>query len=117
MRASIPAVSAPSRCAAKLPPDHRPSRALLVGRSSRAITAGHLQACLDEFTIRYNRRKTHGVGRLIARGVLQKIVRVPLLTVKTPIQETRVCRLFQKQLWGQKRYAKPWCQIGYGETA
>lgn len=65
-----------------------------LGTHHGAITAKHLQPYLDEFTFRYNRRKTRGVGRLVAR-VLQNLVLYPPLTVKTLIHETQPCRLFQ----------------------
>lgn len=66
-----------------------------LGTHHGAITAKYLQAYLDEFAFRYNRRKTRGVGRLAAR-VLQNVVQYPPLTVKTLVHETQPCRLFQK---------------------
>jgi transposase-like protein/ribosomal protein L37AE/L43A len=40
-----------------------------LGTHHGAISEKHAQAYLDEFTFRYNRRKTDGVGRLVARAL------------------------------------------------
>ena len=52
-----------------------------------------LQAYLDEFVFRYNRRKTSGVGRIAARVIEQLVVREPL-TMRALIDETKPCRWF-----------------------
>jgi hypothetical protein len=49
---------------------------------------------LDEFTFRFNRRKTNGIGRIAVRTIEQLVARPPL-TMKTLIQETAPCRAFR----------------------
>ena len=39
----------------------------LLGTHAGAVRDKHLQAYLDEFAFRHNRRKTNGVGRIAAR--------------------------------------------------
>jgi hypothetical protein len=51
----------------------------------------HMQACLDEFAFRFNRRKSNGVGRIAARTIEQLVARPPL-TMKMLILETVPCR-------------------------
>ncbi len=53
----------------------------------------HLQAYLDEFAFRHNRRKTNDVGRIAARVIEQLVVRQPL-PMRKSIDETRRCRCF-----------------------
>ena len=53
----------------------------------------HLQAYLDEFAFRHNRRKTKGVGRIAAR-VIESLVARPPLTMRQLIDDTRRCRGF-----------------------
>ena len=53
----------------------------------------HLQAYLDEFTFRHNRRKTNGVGRIAAR-VIERLVACEPLPMHKLINETRRCRWF-----------------------
>ena len=47
----------------------------------------HLQAYLDEFAFRHNRRKTNGVGRIAAR-VIEKLVAHPPRTMRQIIDDT-----------------------------
>jgi Zn ribbon nucleic-acid-binding protein/transposase-like protein len=65
----------------------------LLGTHAGAVREKHLQAYLDEFAFRYNRRKTNGVGRIAARVIEQLVVREPL-TMRKLINETRPCRWF-----------------------
>jgi transposase-like protein len=65
----------------------------LLGTHAGAVREKHLQAYLDEFAFRYNRRKTAGVGRIAARVIEQLVVREPL-TMRTLIDETKPCRWF-----------------------
>ena len=65
----------------------------LLGTHHGAVSDKHLQSYLDEFTFRYNRRKTHGAGRLVAR-TLQFLVNHPPLTRRKLIDDTRACRLY-----------------------
>jgi ISXO2-like transposase domain len=65
----------------------------LLGTHAGAVRAKHLQAYLDEFVFRYNRRKTNGVGRIAARVIEQLVVREPLPMHKL-VNETRSCRWF-----------------------
>ena len=41
----------------------------LLGTHAGAVGPKHLQAYLDEFAFRHNRRKTNGVGRIAARVI------------------------------------------------
>ena len=50
----------------------------LLGTHAGAVRAKHLQAYLDEFAFRHNRRKTNGVGRIAARVIEQLVARPPL---------------------------------------
>ena len=50
----------------------------LLGTHAGAVKPKHLQAYLDEFAFRYNRRKTNGVGRIAARTIEQLVARPPL---------------------------------------
>ena len=68
----------------------------LIGTHAGAVRDKHLQAYLDEFSFRYNRRKTVGVGRIAAR-VFEGLVAKPVRTMRQIIDETRRCRLFP--LW------------------
>ena len=65
----------------------------LLGTHAGAVREKHLQAYLDEFAFRYNRRKTAGVGRIAARVIEQLVARKPLTTHQL-INETRPCRWF-----------------------
>jgi transposase-like protein len=65
----------------------------LLGTHAGAVREKHLQAYLDEFAFRYNRRKTVGVGRIAARVIEQLVVRKPL-TLRELIDDTKPCRWF-----------------------
>jgi transposase-like protein len=65
----------------------------LLGTHGGAVRDKHLQAYLDEFAFRHNRRKTKGVGRIAAR-VIESLVARPPLPMKTLIKETKRCRWF-----------------------
>ena len=65
----------------------------LLGTHAGAVRPKHLQAYLDEFAFRHNRRKTIGVGRIAARVIEQLVVRGPL-TMRKLIDETPRCRCF-----------------------
>jgi Zn ribbon nucleic-acid-binding protein/transposase-like protein len=65
----------------------------LLGTHAGAVKPKHLQAYLDEFAFRHNRRKTNGVGRIAARVIEQLVVRQPL-TMRNIIDKTRPCRWF-----------------------
>ena len=64
----------------------------LLGMHAGAVKPKHLQAYLDEFAFRFNRRKTNGVGRIAARTIEQLVARPPL-TRKMLIRETVPCRV------------------------
>jgi hypothetical protein len=66
----------------------------LLGTHAGAVKPKHLQAYLDEFAFRFNRRKTNGVGRIAARTIEQLVARPPL-TMKMLIRETLPCRAFR----------------------
>jgi hypothetical protein len=66
----------------------------LLGTHAGAVGPKHLQAYLDEFAFRHNRRKTNGVGRIAARVIEQLVARQPL-TMRSLIDNTRRCRWFR----------------------
>jgi hypothetical protein len=61
----------------------------LLGTHAGAVKPKHLQAYLDEFAFRHNRRKTIGVGRIAARVM----AREPL-PMRRIIDQTTRCRWF-----------------------
>lgn len=65
----------------------------LIGTHHGAVREKHLQAYLDEFEFRYNRRKTNGTGRLVAR-VLQILVNSPH-TTESALYESVPTRRFR----------------------
>ena len=65
----------------------------LIGTHAGAARPKHLQAYLDEFAFRHNRRKTNGVARIAAR-VIENLVVTPPLTMRNLIDQTRRCRRF-----------------------
>jgi hypothetical protein len=65
----------------------------LLGTHAGAVSDKHLQAYLDEFAFRHNRRKTKGVGRIAARVIEQLVVRDPL-PMKTLVKTTVRTRWF-----------------------
>ena len=66
----------------------------LLGTHAGAVRSKHLQAYLDEFAFRFNRRKTNGVGRIAARTIEQLVARPPL-TMNMLIRGTVPCRTFR----------------------
>jgi transposase-like protein len=65
----------------------------LLGTHHGAVSAKHLQAYLDEFAFRYNRRKTNGVGRIASR-LLQNLIAAEPMSMRQLVEETLPCRLF-----------------------
>ena len=65
----------------------------LLGTHAGAVSDKHLQAYLDEFAFRHNRRKTNGVSRIAAR-VIESLVARPPMTMRNLIDGTRRCRWF-----------------------
>jgi len=65
----------------------------LLGTHNGAVRPKHLQSYLDEHAFRYNRRKTKGVGRLVARCLENMLARAPM-TMRQLIDDTHECRLF-----------------------
>lgn len=65
----------------------------LLGTHAGAVRPKHLQAYLDEFAFRHNRRKTNGVGRIAAR-VIEQLVACGPLTMRKLIDQTPRCRWF-----------------------
>jgi len=65
----------------------------LLGTHAGAVAPKHLQAYLDEFAFRHNRRKTDGVARIAARVIEQLVVRAPL-TMKSLVRDTLRTRWF-----------------------
>jgi transposase-like protein len=65
----------------------------LLGTHAGAVAPKHLQAYLDEYAFRHNRRRTNGVGRIAARVIERLVARQPL-TMRSLIDDTRPCRWF-----------------------
>ena len=65
----------------------------LLGTHAGAVAPKHLQAYLDEYAFRHNRRKTNGTVRIAAR-VIEQLVARPPLTMRSLIDDTRRCRWF-----------------------
>jgi uncharacterized metal-binding protein (TIGR02443 family) len=65
----------------------------LLGTHAGAVRDKHLQAYLDEFAFRHNRRKTNGTVRIAACVIEQLVAREPL-PMRKIIDETRRCRWF-----------------------
>ena len=63
----------------------------LLGTHAGAVQPKHLQAYLDEFVFRYNRRKTKGVGRIAARTIANLVVTAPM-TMRQLVENTLPCR-------------------------
>jgi len=59
----------------------------------------HLQAYLDEYAFRHNRRKTNGVDRIAAR-VIEQLVARPPLTMRSLSDDTQRCRWFRSTQTG-----------------
>ena len=59
----------------------------LLGTHAGAVRDKHLQAYLDEFAFRHNRRKTNGTVRIAARVIEQLVARAPL-PMKTLVKAT-----------------------------
>jgi transposase-like protein len=65
----------------------------LMGTHAMAVKPKHLQAYLDEFVFRHNRRKTDGVARIAAR-VIEGVVAKPPLTMRALVKTTKPFRRF-----------------------
>lgn len=65
----------------------------LLGTHHGAVSEKHLQSYLDEDTFRYNRRKTKGVGRLVARCIENMLAKPPL-AMRQLIHDTNPYRAF-----------------------
>jgi len=65
-----------------------------IGTYHGAISWKHLQAYLDEFEFRYNRRKTLGVGRIAAR-LFQSLARYSHRSYASFVDSTRPCMRFE----------------------
>ena len=68
----------------------------LLGTHAGAMAPKHLQAYLDEYAFRHNRRKTGGVARIAARVIEQLVMRAPL-TKKSLVKDTVRTRWFPLQ--------------------
>ena len=66
----------------------------LLGTHHGAVSDKHLQSYLDEHAFRHNRRKSKGVGRLVARCLENMLARQPL-TMRQLIHDTHKCRTFE----------------------
>jgi hypothetical protein len=72
----------------------------LLGTHAGAVSDKHLQAYLDEFAFRHNRRKTDGIARIAARVIEQLVARAPL-TMKSLVRDTTRSRWFASKLQEQ----------------
>ena len=63
----------------------------LLGTHGSAVSMKYLQAYLDEYVFRYNRRRTKGVGRIAARTIQNLVAHAPM-TMDQIINETRPFR-------------------------
>ena len=68
----------------------------LLGTHAGAIAPKHLQAYLDEYAFRHNRRKTNGVGRIAARVIERLVMHAPL-TMEAIVQDTVRSRWFARK--------------------
>jgi len=66
----------------------------LLGTHAGAMKPRHLQAYLDEFAFRWNRRKTKGVGRISARTIENLVSHAPL-TMRAIVDRAAPYPLFQ----------------------
>lgn len=66
----------------------------LLGTHHGAVRPKHLQSYLDEYSFRYNRRNTDGIGRLAARCLENMVTHKPM-TMRQLIDNTKKCRYFQ----------------------
>jgi len=66
----------------------------LLGTHAGAVAPKHLQAYLDEYTFRHNRRRTKGVGRIAAR-LIESLMIKPPLTMRAIVDQTMPFRRFQ----------------------
>ena len=66
----------------------------LMGTHAGAVRPKHLQAYLDEFVFRYNRRNTDGIARIAARA-FEQLVSHPPLTMRRLVDDTHRCRMFR----------------------
>lgn len=69
------------------------SKRWLIGTHAGAVSPKHLQAYLDEFVFRHNRRKTDGVARIAAR-VIESAVAKPPLPMWAIVKTTKPHRRF-----------------------
>jgi transposase-like protein len=65
----------------------------LLGTHGSAVSMKYLQAYLDEYVFRYNRRRTKGVGRIAARTIAQLVAHAPQ-TMRQIVNETVPYRMF-----------------------
>jgi Zn ribbon nucleic-acid-binding protein len=65
----------------------------LLGTHAGAVRPKYLQAYLDEYAFRHNRRKTNGVGRIAARVIEQLVAHEPL-PIRKIIDDATRCRWF-----------------------
>lgn len=68
----------------------------LLGTHGSAVSTKYLQAYLDEYVFRYNRRRTKGVGRIAARTIAQLVAHGPW-TMRQIVNETVPYRMFPEK--------------------
>ena len=65
----------------------------LIATHAGAVAPKHLQAYLDEFAFRHNRRRTNGTARIAARVIERLVVHAPR-TMRSIVEDTQRTRWF-----------------------
>ena len=65
----------------------------LIGTHAGAVAPKHLQAYLDEYAFRENRRRTNDVGRIAARVIERLVVHAPR-TMRAIVEDAQRTRWF-----------------------
>ena len=69
----------------------------LLGTHAGAVAPKHLQAYLDEYAFRHNRRRTTGTARIAARIIARLVVHAPR-TMRSIIDDTVRTRWFTENM-------------------
>ncbi len=93
-------------CQAAARPSLRQQQRWLLGTHAGAVRDKHLQAYLDEFTFRHNRRKTNGAARIAAR-VIESLLAKPPLTMRKLVMPGGCCwTAIRRVIWCGKRVSR-----------
>jgi len=80
----------------------------LLGTHAGAVAPKHLQAYLDEYTFRHNRRRTKGVGRIAARLIESLMIKPPLI-MRAIVNQTMPFRQFKSPVISELGVQLPFC--------